>query len=174
MENLKIKECKIEDLEEIKKISYETFDETFRKYNKKEDIDLYLKNAFTKEKLEKEIENVNSKFYLFYYKDDLAAYLKLNILDAQSEEIDKDALEIERVYVKNKYQEHKLGKFLIKYAIDKAITLKKKKIWLGVWEHNEKALKFYKKLDFKIINSHDFYMGEDKQKDYIMMKDLEV
>lgn len=172
MENIKIKECKLSDIEELQKISYKTFDETFRKYNKKEDIDLYLKNAFTITKLKGEIENKFSKFYLLYFKDELVAYLKLNILDAQSEQIDENALEIERIYILQKYQKHRIGEILVEFAVEKAKTLKKDKIWLGVWEHNEKALKFYKKIDFKIISSHDFYMGEDRQKDYIMIKEL--
>lgn len=172
MENLKIEECKIKDVEKLKKISYESFDETFRDYNKKEDIDLYLERAFTVEKLKNEIKNNNTKFYLVYFEDKLAAYLKLNILDAQSENMGKNSLEIERIYVLKEFQKHKIGEFLINFSIDKAKVLKREKIWLGVWEHNEKALKFYKKTGFKIIDSHDFYMGEDRQKDYIMIKEL--
>src|SRR5699024_8004009 len=107
-----------------------------------------------------------------YFKDELAAYLKLNILDAQSEQIDENALEIERIYILQKYQKHRIGEILVKFAVEKAKTLKKDKIWLGVWEHNEKALKFYKKIDIKTKSSHKIYKGEDKQREYIMKNEL--
>lgn len=45
-------------------------------------------------------------------------------------------------------------------------------MWLGVWEKNEPALVFYKRLGFRRIGEHSFYMGEDEQTDYLMAKTL--
>ena len=49
----------------------------------------------------------------------------------------------------------------------------KSKIWLGVWEKNISAIKFYRKLGFKIFSSHDFQLGDDLQTDLMMEKILE-
>lgn len=65
-----------------------------------------------------------------------------------------------------------MGKYLMKHAIKIAIKRRKKYIWLGVWEKNEKALCFYKKQGFYKIGEHSFFMGDDEQTDYIMRKDL--
>ena len=41
-------------------------------------------------------------------------------------------------------------------------------LWLAVWEKNEQAIKFYEKHKFKIFGEHDFILGTDIQKDYLM------
>ncbi len=58
-------------------------------------------------------------------------------------------------------------------AVSIAVERHKKYIWLGVWEKNENALRFYKKKGLYEIGTHTFVMGEDKQTDYILSKDLE-
>lgn len=43
-----------------------------------------------------------------------------------------------------------------------------KKVWLGVWEHNQNAHAFYNRMGFKHIDSHVFQMGDEAQIDFIM------
>lgn len=45
-------------------------------------------------------------------------------------------------------------------------------VWLGVWEHNTRAIAFYEKNGFKKIGEHTFMLGEDAQTDWLMKKDL--
>ncbi|MCG1010750.1 GNAT family N-acetyltransferase [Salinicoccus sp. ID82-1] len=167
-----IRQCTIEDLSELKEISYATFDETFRPQNKKENIDAYLSTAFTSGKLLKELENPHSYFYFIYYQNSLAGYLKVNIEDAQTEKMKGNSLEIERIYVLDKFQKQGLGKQLFNQVLDLAQELNREKIWLGVWEKNTNAIRFYEKLGFLQIDEHAFYMGDDRQIDIIMSKSL--
>ena len=53
-----------------------------------------------------------------------------------------------------------------------AIEHNKRKIWLGVWDKNDNAIAFYKKLGFVQTGAHSFYMGDEEQIDYIMSKTL--
>ncbi|MDF2902615.1 MAG: spermine/spermidine-N-acetyltransferase PaiA, partial [Bacillus sp. (in: firmicutes)] len=55
-------------------------------------------------------------------------------------------------------------------ALEIAIECNKKKVWLGVWEKNENALTFYKKMGFVQSGAHSFYMGDEEQVDFIMTK----
>lgn len=59
---------------------------------------------------------------------------------------------------------------LINKAVEIATKNQKRKLWLGVWEKNEKAIEFYKKLGFVQTGTHSFYMGDEEQIDYIMTK----
>ncbi|WP_039790739.1 GNAT family acetyltransferase, partial [Paenibacillus riograndensis] len=43
---------------------------------------------------------------------------------------------------------------------------------LGVWEKNENAIAFYKKMGFVQTGSHSFYMGDEEQIDIIMTTDI--
>ncbi|MFA9458114.1 GNAT family N-acetyltransferase [Halalkalibacter sp. AB-rgal2] len=167
-----IRKCTLDDLHTIQKVSYETFNETFKHQNSPENMDAYLKKAFNLQQLEKELTTPSSQFYFIYYHNRLAGYLKLNMNDAQSERLGDDALEIERIYLKNKYQKLGLGKHLLDKALQIATEYNQKKIWLGVWEKNSKAIAFYKRMGFVQTGAHAFYMGEEEQTDFIMTKML--
>ena len=169
---INIKKCTIEDLRILQEISYQTFDETFKDQNSPKNMKTYLEQAFNLKQLEKELSNVSSQFFFVYYNDEVAGYLKVNINDAQSEEMGDESLEMERIYIKNKFQRHGLGKYLLDKAMEIVIERNKKKIWLGVWEKNENAIAFYKKMGFVHTGSHAFYMGDEEQIDLIMMKTL--
>lgn len=107
-----------------------------------------------------------------YFNNEVAGYLKVNTNDAQSEEMGNESLEVERIYIRNKFQRKGLGKYLINKAIEVAIGQIKKMIWLGVWEKNDKAIAFYKKMGFVQTGAHSFYMGDEEQIDLIMTKTL--
>lgn len=56
--------------------------------------------------------------------------------------------------------------------MDIAISQNKEAIWLGVWEKNDNAIDFYKKIGFVQAGAHSFYMGDEEQMDIIMTKSL--
>ncbi|WP_144548505.1 GNAT family N-acetyltransferase [Bacillus sp. X1(2014)] len=169
---INIKTCTIEDLHILQEISYETFNETFKDQNSPENMTTYLERAFNLEQLEKELANISSQFFFVYFNNEVAGYLKVNTNDAQSEEMGDESLEIERIYIKNQFQKHGLGKYLFNKAMEIAMERHKKKIWLGVWEKNENAIAFYKKMGFVQTGAHSFYMGDEEQMDFIMTKPL--
>lgn len=164
--------CTSEHLPEIQAISRETFTETFKEQNSPEHLNAYLEGAYNQEQLALELAEPDSQFYFVYSDEEVAGYLKINVGEAQSEEMGKDSLEVERIYVKKKFHKHGFGKLLLAKAFDIAAELEKKKIWLGVWEENENAIAFYKKKGFVQTGAHPFYMGDDKQIDLIMTKIL--
>ncbi|MFP7485103.1 GNAT family N-acetyltransferase [Priestia filamentosa] len=169
---INIKKCTFEDLRKLQEISYETFNETFKHQNSPENMEAYLEKAFNLEQVERELSNTSSHFFFVYVDNEIAGYLKVNTDEAQSEEMGDESLEIERIYIKNNFQKQGLGKYLFNKAIDMAIEHNKKKIWLGVWEKNENAFIFYKKMGFVQTGAHSFYMGDEEQVDFIMVKTL--
>lgn len=86
--------------------------------------------------------------------------------------MDHESLEIERIYIKSKFQKHGLGKYLLNKVMEIAMERDKKIIWLGVWEKNENAIAFYKKMGFVQTGAHSFNMGDEVQIDFIMTKTL--
>ncbi|HIW38785.1 MAG TPA: GNAT family N-acetyltransferase [Candidatus Jeotgalicoccus stercoravium] len=167
-----IRKCTVGDLDSLLDISKKTFYETFEKQNTEENMSAYSEKTYQKEKFISELEHPHSQFFYIFYKDELAGFLKLNILSAQSEPMGDDALEVERIYILNDFQKLGLGKALLKLAHDEAQRLGKKNIWLGVWEYNSNAIAFYKKQNFKEVGAHSFFMGDDEQTDLILKKEL--
>jgi diamine N-acetyltransferase len=167
-----IKKCTLSDLHTLQEISYETFNDTFKDQNSPENMVAYLERAFNLQQLEKELSNSSSQFFFVYFQNEVAGYLKVNTDNAQSEEMGEESLEIERIYIKTKFQKHGLGKYLFNKAVEMAMDSNKKKIWLGVWEKNENAIAFYKKMGFVQTGTHSFHMGDEEQIDFIMTKTL--
>ncbi|WP_353856207.1 GNAT family N-acetyltransferase [Bacillus sp. Bos-x628] len=167
-----IKKCTLEDSHELQEISHETFHETFKHQNSPENMNAYLERAFNLKQLKKELTNPSSQFFFVYFNNEVAGYLKINTDNAQSEEMGNESLEIERIYIRNKFQKHGLGKYLLNKALEVAMERNKKIIWLGVWEKNENAIAFYKKMGFVQTGAHSFYMGDEEQMDFIMTKTL--
>ena len=169
---IKLEKLTKKDVKTLREISIETFTDTFKDQNSLDQIQAYLEKAYDLAQLEEELLNQNSDFFFIYFENQLAGYLKLNVSEAQSEEMGEEALEIQRIYIKSNFKRHGLGKYLMNQAEKVAIEKNKKRIWLGVWEKNHQALAFYHKMGFVQKGSHSFYMGDEEQTDYIMVKEL--
>ncbi|MEN0642317.1 GNAT family N-acetyltransferase [Alkalicoccobacillus gibsonii] len=168
----RIEKCYLKDIELLQKVSIETFNDTFKDQNTAENMEAYLLKAYNLKKLEEELKITSSEFYFIYVNDNIAGYLKVNVDDAQSEQMGSEYFEVERIYIRKDYQNKGLGKDLFEKVLSLAIVHGKKRIWLGVWEENKKAIKFYEKLGFTQTGAHSFYMGDDEQTDLIMTKVL--
>lgn len=165
-----IKTCTLDDIITLQHIATKTFADTFAAYNTPEDMAKYLQEAYALEKLSAELQTKHSHYYLFYKDEEIAGYFKLNWDTGQSEPKGNTFLEIQCLYVDIPFKNNGIGKQMIDFSIEKAKQLGKTRLWLGVWEHNTKAIAFYKHLGFTRTGEHDFWVGDDCQTDYIMEK----
>ena len=169
---LSIRKVTIADLDALLIISKQTFFDAFAALNHPDDMKAYADSAFTKTKFETELNNPYSAFYFVVDQDQIIGYIKLNYANAQTEFQDADALEIERIYVLAGYQGKKIGQLLLDHAIDAAHRAKLKYAWLGVWENNTNAIRFYERNGFEKFSSHYFMLGNDRQTDILLKKTL--
>lgn len=169
MNSIILKPVGIEDVETLQQISRTTFAQTFMEHNSKEDMEKYLNESFNINKLTTELNNPNSAFYFAQEEESVIGYLKVNTGNAQTENKDPHAFEIERIYVDQAFHGKKVGQLLFEKAIALAHQKKASYVWLGVWEENHRALAFYTKNGFVPFDKHIFKLGNDAQTD-IMMK----
>jgi GNAT superfamily N-acetyltransferase len=156
------------DLLELQAISRQTFFDTFANVNRPSDMQQYLEENLSMEQLIKEWSNISTYFYFVKRKDVVLAYLKINEADAQTEQRDEPSLEIERIYVRQSEQGKGIGQLLLDFSIQVTKDKGFKLIWLGVWEHNLKAIQFYEKNGFNFFGKHSFFLGQDEQTDLLM------
>lgn len=168
-----IKKCTLDDLQTLQKLSIETYTDTFKAFNTPENVQAYVDDAYNTEILTSELLNPNSEFYFLYSDGKLAGYLKVNISSAQSEPLGEDFMEIQRIYIRVPFKRMGLGKKLLELGIQRAKAFQKPRVWLGVWEFNMPAQKFYQSMGFERYSSHKFVMGDSTQTDYILKKELE-
>ena len=170
--NLTFKKCTLSDLDMLTNISRQTFIDAFEKDNNPEDFKTYIDVAFSKEQIKTEILNSNSQFYFVYSKSDLVCYFKINENEAQAEPFGKDALELSRIYVLKAFQGQNFGAHIISWIIELTKKMGKTWLWLGVWQQNVNAVKFYERHGFTKFDTHSFYIGNDRQTDWLMRLDV--
>ncbi|QHS57063.1 GNAT family N-acetyltransferase [Mucilaginibacter sp. 14171R-50] len=169
---VEIKRVTIDDIEVLLTLGRKTFFDAFLHRNSREDMDAYASTAFTTSRFEEELNNPDSEFYFAVVDNAIAGYIKLNYPNAQTDLQDPNALEVERIYVLQQYQGQQIGKHLLNFAIQTATDKQFKYVWLGVWEHNTKAIEFYKSKGFTQFGSHPFVLGNDEQTDILMKRPL--
>lgn len=165
---IEIKKADLKDLSTIQKISITSFTETFSEINTPENMEKYVQENFNTAQLTLEINNPDSPFYIAFWNNEAVGYLKLNQGNAQTETIEDQTIEIQRIYVLKAFHGKKLGQLLLDQAVKVAKEQHVDYIWLGVWEENHRALNFYTKNGFVIFDKHIFILGNDQQTDLLM------
>jgi ribosomal protein S18 acetylase RimI-like enzyme len=156
------------DLTTLQQISQQTFLETFADVKSPENMSRYLTENISVDKLRTELSNEDSTFCFLEADPNVIGYLKINIGSAQTENKYERSLEIERIYVLGSYQGQGTGKILLDHALEMARSMHAEFVWLGVWEHNHRAIGFYRKHGFVEFSRHVFRLGDDEQIDILM------
>ncbi len=171
--SMELKRLTVDDIPALRELGRKTFTDAFAALNTKENMRLYLEEAYAPEKLEAELTDPGSEFYFLLHETRPVAYLKLNSGSAQTEAEFQNSLEIERIYVLEAFQGQHIGQHLLDFCLQQARERKKDFIWLGVWEYNHGAIRFYERNGFQRFGSHAFHLGKDEQTDILMRLDLE-
>ena len=172
MEEIQVKKIDINNVEALQQIARQTFSETFTDHNSVENLNKYLDEKFSIEKLSSELSNPLSSFYFAQLGEAVVGFLKTNTGNAQTELKDLNAFEIERIYVLQAYHGKKVGQILFEKALEEARKTTCSYIWLGVWENNHRAINFYSKNGFEKFDTHIFKLGDEEQLDWMMKLDL--
>lgn len=160
------------DIPVLQYLCRQTFLETFTDTNTAQDMQEYLDKNFNATQLLREMEQPSSHFFIAFWDAVPAAYLRINEPSAHTEAGYPDALEIHRLYVLKAHKGRRIGRTLMEHALQFARQKQLKSAWLGVWEHNEPALRFYRKMGFEVTGKHTFVLGQDRQTDLIMTRPL--
>jgi ribosomal protein S18 acetylase RimI-like enzyme len=152
--------------------SLRSFYYAFAAYNTPESMEKFMLGPFSQEKLVAEFNDLRHFFYLAVDGEGLLGYVKLIETSLPGRSPGSDSIEISRIYVDNKITGRGVGQVLMNTAIRFARERKKTVIWLGVWEHNLRAIAFYKRFGFEKFGQHEFILGNDIQNDWLMKKDL--
>ena len=169
---LQLSEADFADLAPLLDLAQTSFVQAFTEGNKPENVQAYLSQAFTSLQLENEWRNPASTFLLASLEGKLVGYTKVNLAAAQTDVQDAESLEVARLYTLEEVWGRGVGQFLLDAALDFAKEKGKTFVWLGVWEHNARAIRFYEKNGFKAFGSHPFPFGDEIQNDWLMRVEL--
>lgn len=171
-EGISVRTCNEKDIDTLVALGIKTFRDTFDDFNTPENMMRYINKTFTRKAVQEEMRQPGTVYFLALDGRQPAGYAKIRSSENLPELGDVAALEIERLYAQRQYIGKRVGYMLLKACEDLAKKKRAGAVWLGVWEHNVRAMAFYEKNGFKRFGQHTFMLGEDAQTDLLMKKDL--
>lgn len=169
---IRIRKANLQDAALLCTLGIKTFRDTFEAVNTPEDMKLYLDKNFEPGRIQRELEEKGSVFFLAFDGDVPVGFARIRQGEDQEGLNSQNALEIERIYAVKEHHGKQVGKVLMQTCVDYIQQQGCDTVWLGVWEHNPRAIAFYEKWGFEKFGAHDFMLGNDLQTDILMKKKL--
>jgi ribosomal protein S18 acetylase RimI-like enzyme len=171
-ETVAVRVASLEDASLLAGLSATTFRCTFARDNTPEDMEAYVTENFSDEKLGQELSDPLAAFFVAELCGNPVGYAKLYTGMPDTSVTGPKPVELVRLYVLPERIGHGIGARLMKECLTTAASRGFETVWLGVWEHNPRAIRFYQKWGFEEVGSHIFQLGNDLQTDLIMQKSL--
>jgi ribosomal protein S18 acetylase RimI-like enzyme len=168
-----IREVSPLDIGVLSRLSKTTFIASHGHSADEKDINIYIRFAYSVKKLEKEMKDPNSIFHFINDNNELAGYSKLSLNTTFPLINEAQIAKLDRIYIDEKFLDRKLGQPLFDFNLKLAQQNNQKGVWLYTWIENHRAIKFYKKNGFEIIDERDFKISNSHSNpNYIMYKSI--
>lgn len=174
MDQLTIRQATMGDAKVLTDLAYTTFWDAFAHHpkNAPDDLNHYMRQAFNVEQITVELADGKNIFLIAHIGDEAAGYSKI-IIDNIEPGITADRpIELSRLYSHQKHLGQGIGQRLMDACFERARAEDRDVMWLGVWEYNPRAQRFYEKNGFRVVGSHLFLLGKDPQTDLLMQREL--
>lgn len=161
-----------EDVPALSFIAKETFFDTFTGTCTPDDMDDFLEKYYNETTLHKEIKEDGLQYFIAEVNGKAVGYLSYREEASDFPEIQHSkALELKRFYVSKEYHGKGTAHTMMNFFLDYAAKNKFEAVFLGVWEYNFRAQKFYGKYGFAVTpHKHDFPIGNTPQTDIYLIK----
>lgn len=165
-----IRRAAIKDAERLAPLAIKIFNDTFaaNPLNKPDDMEAYIKEAFNLEQIRNELSDAETIIFVVETDSEMIGFAKLHEHSKEIGVSDPDPMEIQRFYIAHEYHGQGIAQKLMDECLAAARAGNYQTIWLGVWEYNHRAHKFYEKIGFEKAGTHIFQLGSDPQTDWIM------
>jgi ribosomal protein S18 acetylase RimI-like enzyme len=138
----------------------------------REDLDSYLKENFTCEKLLAYLSVKSAAALILEKSGQAIGYALLYPGQAPSRLVPPHSIQLERLYILEEWTGRRLGDVLMARCLDHVRHSGFGGIWLTVWENNGRANRFYERWGFQKVGVYDFVVGRDIQKDFVFLRDV--
>ena len=172
MNPVSIRKATVDDAKPLTDLAYTTFWDAFAHHpkNAPDDLNHYMRQAFTVEQLAEELADENSIFLIAEIDGKSAGYAKLIVGSIEDGITAAMPIELSRLYSHQEFLGKGVGQNLMDACFDYAKSGGHDVMWLGVWEYNPRAQAFYRKNGFREVGKHVFQLGTDPQTDLLMQK----
>lgn len=171
---INIREATRDDAQPLTDLAYTTFWDAFAHHpkNAPDDLNHYMRQAFNLEQIVAELADDTSIFLIAEIDGKPAGYAKLIVGSIEPGITAERPIELSRLYSHQEFLGKGVGQNLMDACFDFAKANSHDVMWLGVWEYNPRAQRFYEKNGFSVVGRHTFQLGSDPQTDLLMQKEL--
>lgn len=169
---IQIREALAEEIPAMREVAIASYVEKFAPFNTEANMNAFLNETYHLDNLTKEFYEAGSLLLLAFFEGKVVGFVRLRVSDEVNQYLGTNHIELQRLYVHPEFQNRKVGKLLMERALDYAIEKKVTWMWLGVWEKNEDAQRFYYRWGFEKFSEHIFQMGDDPQIDWLLKKKI--
>lgn len=167
-----IKEISVTDIPALRELAIRIFADTFSDSNTPENMTSFLERDYSVESFQKDFEDTSARYFFIMDNETPAGYLRVRKSSEADHYLGTKTMEIHRLYVDKRFHGKNAGALLMQHALDIAAERNVDWVWLGVWEKNLRALRFYEKWGFERFSEHVFVMGDDAQTDWLLKKKM--
>jgi GNAT superfamily N-acetyltransferase len=157
----------------LSELAERTFRDAFSELNTAENMDLYCASAFSPAVQAAEIANADIRTVVAESDGRLVAFAQVHLRSNPPGCVPvSPSVELRRIYVERSFHGAGLARDLMAHVLDAAVAHGAAVVWLGVWEHNPRAIRFYQGFGFSDVGDHVFVVGADPQRDLVMVRSL--
>jgi ribosomal protein S18 acetylase RimI-like enzyme len=158
--NLKIRQASEADAALVSVLGTVSFYEAYYEQDDPHDLASYIRESFEIEKIRAELADPRTTFLIIFRAEKAVGYAILR----EGSKIDciksENSIELQRIYTIERVYGTGAGECLLKHCLATARQRGFATLWLGVWEENLRAQKFYAKYGFTRVGELAFpYAG---------------
>ncbi len=174
MPEIIIRQAVPEDAKLLTDLAYTTFWDAFAHHpkNAPDDLNYYMRQAFNQDQIATELVDAKNIFLIAEIDGEAAGYSKIIFDNIEPGITAERPVELSRLYAHQKHLGQGVGQMLMDACFDRSKADGRDVMWLGVWEYNPRAQRFYEKNGFRVVGSHVFQLGKDSQTDLLMQREL--
>lgn len=151
-----------------------TFADTFAASNSPADLALFLDATYGEALQRRELDDPQQTCIIVEANGEMLAFALLRQGVPSPGVEDASAVEIRRFYVDRHAHGRGIAQRLMAQCITAAGALGARSLFLGVWEHNTRAIRFYAAQGFTRVGVQPFLLGTDVQQDLVLVRRLDA
>ncbi|HEX2835644.1 MAG TPA: GNAT family N-acetyltransferase [Thermoanaerobaculia bacterium] len=154
----------MDDVPALAELGARTFRDAFAAQNTADNLNAYIARTYGGDHQRRELDDPSIATFVVEQDGALIAFAQCRR--------GNDDVELARLYVDRRFHGKGIAQELMDAVVAFAHNAGVGRLWLGVWEHNPRAIAFYEKCGFRVTGSHPFIVGSDVQTDLVMERPL--
>ncbi|HEY0263483.1 MAG TPA: GNAT family N-acetyltransferase [Granulicella sp.] len=174
LDEIALRPCTLKDSAALALVGAATFLESFAGILDGEAIVAHCARQHSIETYNKYLSQPECRIWLAETRTGAApvGYVMLAAPDLPLPSVGTEDIELKRIYLFSRFHGKGAGQHLLNQAIEGAIALGKKRLLLGVYRENARALAFYRRNRFMEVGVRRFTIGTRQYDDLILARPL--